>query len=347
MVKVSLEQRTAIIDLKAAHFSNRSIATKLKLPHATVDYTVTRFHKHHSLADLPRSGRPRKISSKMMQEVRIQLKRGLLHDSKDVQNYLLATEQLNVSRSCILNSTLKEGIVSYKRVKKPYLNKLQRSKRMKIAKQWKNKMAGKWNCVVFSDETSIDRVSTGKNKTQLLPKGMPFSALRMRPRAAHGGGSIHLWMAISCRGILGWKIYDGDLTAKTYISILKTKLVKQAFDQFGDSDWIFQQDGDPAHTANATKDAFDVLTDSFNFSVLPWPAHSPDLNPIENLWSTISDLVSRQPVCTSLADLKLLVAEIIEVLNSPDNTWYFDRLYNSMPERIDDVIKRKGFPADF
>ena len=123
--------------------------------------------------------------------------------------------------------------------------------------------------------------------------------------------------------------------------------MKQAYDHFGEQEWIFQQDGDPAHTATATKDAFDALTDSYNFRVLEWPAHSPDLNPIENLWTTIKDLVSREQVCKSLADLKIRVAEIIDALNSPDNAWYFENLYNSMPKRIDDVIKMKGFPTLF
>ena len=45
--------------------------------------------------------------------------------------------------------------------------------------------------------------------------------------------------------------------------------------------WIFQQDGATAHTAHSVSDWFKEQ----NIQVLPWCARSPDLNPIENLWS--------------------------------------------------------------
>lgn len=43
---------------------------------------------------------------------------------------------------------------------------------------------------------------------------------------------------------------------------------------------IFQQDNAPIHTAVSTKKWFQ----DFGIELLPWPALTPDLNPIENLW---------------------------------------------------------------
>ncbi len=47
---------------------------------------------------------------------------------------------------------------------------------------------------------------------------------------------------------------------------------------FKDADFIFQQDLAPAHTAKSTK----TWLNDHGVGVLDWPAHSPDLNPIEN-----------------------------------------------------------------
>ncbi len=54
---------------------------------------------------------------------------------------------------------------------------------------------------------------------------------------------------------------------------------------YGDADLIFQQDLAPAHTAKGTKSWFN----DHGVSVLDWPANSPDLNPIENLWGIVRD----------------------------------------------------------
>jgi len=49
------------------------------------------------------------------------------------------------------------------------------------------------------------------------------------------------------------------------------------------NDSVFQQDNDSKHTSKLAEKRFN----EHGIEVMEWPARSPDLNPIENLWAHI------------------------------------------------------------
>jgi hypothetical protein len=96
----------------------------------------------------------------------------------------------------------------------------------------------------------------------------------------------------------------------------------------------FQQDGARCHTA---KTCLAYLA-SKNICVLtPWPARSPDLNPIEQLWAIIQKRVSERGP-TEADELKRFVQE--EWDNIPE--LYINNLVNSFRDRCEVVLSRKG-----
>ncbi len=107
---------------------------------------------------------------------------------------------------------------------------------------------------------------------------------------------------------------------------------------FKDADFIFQQDLAPAHTAKSTKN----WLNDHGVGVLDWPAYSPDLNPIENLWVIVKrKMRNKRP--KNADELKATVKE----------TWasippkQYHKLITSMPCRIEAVIKAKGAPTKY
>ncbi len=101
---------------------------------------------------------------------------------------------------------------------------------------------------------------------------------------------------------------------------------------------IFRQDLAPVHTAKSTKS----WLNDHGVGVLDWPANSPDLNPIENLWGIVKrKMRNKRPKNTD--ELKATVKETWASI--PPQQCH--KLITSMPRRIEAVIKGKGAPTKY
>ena len=102
-----------------------------------------------------------------------------------------------------------------------------------------------------------------------------------------------------------------------------------------EGDFIFQQDNDPKHRANIVK----KYMANKGLNVMEWPSYSPDLNPIENLWSLFGrQMADRKP---SNED------ELFDILMHGWNQISTDllrSLVQSMPRRCQAVIDSRGYP---
>lgn len=78
-----------------------------------------------------------------------------------------------------------------------------------------------------------------------------------------------------------------------------------------------------------------------NIYTIDWPPKSPDLNPIEHCWRFIKQrLRNRKPHGGwTLPDLK---EAVLDIWNNELTSSYFNKWIDSMPERIEAVIERKG-----
>jgi hypothetical protein len=96
----------------------------------------------------------------------------------------------------------------------------------------------------------------------------------------------------------------------------------------------FLQDGAPCHKS---KKVMTFLLQQ-NFSVIDWPGNSPNLNPIENLWSFIKGQLKKRENITSLPLLIKAIMEISVTLPKPQMV----KLAHSMPTRIKMCLETAG-----
>jgi len=122
--------------------------------------------------------------------------------------------------------------------------------------------------------------------------------------------------------------------AEIYIELLETVLIEFAGDIYGD-EWIFQQDNAPIYTARKTKD----FRAASKKPLLQWPAISPDLNPIEDLWGILSNKVYKND--RQFDTVKILKKALIKEWDQI-NTTTLQNLTTSMPNRINKIFIKKG-----
>ena len=110
-------------------------------------------------------------------------------------------------------------------------------------------------------------------------------------RRQQGVGGVMIWAGIIGDELVGpFRVPDGlKLTAATYCEFLKTALEPWLDDlplSRLKSERQFSCTTTPSHAAKATTTVLKSLG-FVNESLMIWPPNSPDLNPIESMWSIV------------------------------------------------------------
>lgn len=192
---------------------------------------------------------------------------------------------------------------------------------------------------MFSDESPFSVRCKRARRIWVTPKeGLSYK--NCQATVKHGQ-KINVWGCFAADGVGNLCQVNGILEQVQYRDILLKHMIPSAgklFDVANGEKWIFQQDNDPKHTAGFTKEWFY----GFRVTVLDWPAQSPDLNPIENLWSELDRRLKDRKTNTK-EDLFRVIEEGWN--NLPKE--YLKTLVESMPRRIEACIKNKGFATKY
>jgi transposase len=299
-MSVSIEKRIEIISLKKnTDYSNREIASRLGVSEKCVRTSWKNFEENGKAGEKRRIGRPKLTSVRDVSLLTRQVRQNPRLSAKKLAGTFQTGGGKVLSRRTVNRILNKEKLFSNTAVRKPLL-KSDYIKRRKWCKERLDWSTERWKLVIFSDESNFEVINRKSRIKVRRMVGERFLKHNIQSRIQGGGGSVGIWGCISGHGSGVCQVYSGRMNQHNYKDVLENNLIPSIEVFYSPDDpWIFQQDGAPCHTANSIK----AWLAENGVVQLPWPARSPDLNPIENIWSWMDHQLSFLEI-KSLDELK-------------------------------------------
>ena len=280
------------------------------LPRSTIYRLIARFQAAGSFQRKPGSGRPRKLEANDRRRLAQLASVHPNWSAKQLGDRAAALASARVSEWTVRRSLKESGILKKVPTKIPLMTEEHKRKR----REWcqKNRHTDFSNCM-FTDESKfqffrITRKRWCRNGTseKMCSKFSP---------------SVMVWGGIGKLGLTPLLEITGRITSEKYCELLQEGLLESNIGQCG-IPFVMQQDNARVHTSAYTK----TWLRQNRVTVMDFPAASPDLNPIENVWQVVKDRVEKlEP--KDMGEWKRVIHETWTELSEE----LIDNLVNSMP----------------
>lgn len=309
MPRLNQNQRMRAMGMVDAGLRHHDVANRLGVTRVTIARLVRRYRTRGSADDLPRSGRPRVTTPEQDRHIRTSHLRDRFLPATRTAAVTPGRTNNRISAQTVRNRLSERGLRPYRPYTGPMLTRRHRQVRTDWTRQHARWTQLQWYSVLFTDEPRFClRRGDGRERVYRR-RGERYADACVRQVDRYGGGSVMVWGGITFQNRTELVIVDGNLNSQRYCDEILAPVVVPFFNANRRIS-LLQQDNARCHTARITTD---FLAEE-HIEVLPWPALSPDLSPIEHLWDALDRRVRlRQP-----ATLRQLTAILREEWNNID-----------------------------
>jgi transposase len=293
---------------------------------------------------LKRSGRPRNLSEEERDSIY-----DYIQQNPSCRYYeLLELVDYKICERTLRNLLKEFGLRKWRKITRPQLNDNDAVNRLTWAERYRDFTPEDWSRVYFSDETSIERGS-----------GAGAQWTFVRPIHQAREGEIHEKPCGKQIRQMFWACINGDTRRTGLIPMdgdpesprggVTSRVIQSTYSTYlpsilsNRSDAIFMHDNASTHTAHIVRD----LLNEIDVEVMQWPPHSPDLNPIENLWGLLKRRLLE--LFPELYDMPNNEETRIYLISAAQHTWFqidpdiLRKLSMSMCNRVQAIIESKGW----
>ena len=239
-------------------------------------------------------------------------------------------------RETVPNRLHSAGYYARRPIKRPLLTRQHKVARLAWCRERRRWNLANWRKVHWSDESRFLLFKTDGRTRVWRQRNSAYAQRNIMEQVPFGGGSIMVWGCVSHDCKLDLVTVRGNLNAAQYQRDILDRVVVPHFDNHPLlTRSIFMDDNARPHRARAVVDFLHQEA----ITTLPWPARSPDLNPIEHVWDFLGTRVrQRVPPVQNLHELEQALHQ--EWNRLPQRQ--IQRLVQGMRRRVEAVIQAYG-----
>ncbi|CAH2100838.1 unnamed protein product [Euphydryas editha] len=266
-----------------AGYSQRRIVRMLGVPRTTVRDTIRRFRQTGLYTRRPGQGRHRCTSTRDDRFVVSDVLRNRFCTATEARTRLFEVRNVSVSERTIRWKLAERNLRAFRPARALQLLPQHRRPRLAFAREYGNWTMEQWKNVLFSNESRIALRGPDGRQRVYRRKKERFTPCAMTETVGYQGGSIMIWGGISYEARTELVIFDrGSVNAQRYVEeVLQDHVI--TFTTFIGENFRLMHDNARCHVARSFTEYFDEA----GIQTLPWPARSPDLNPIQYTFGTI------------------------------------------------------------
>jgi len=351
------EERVRIFELRSAGHFYEDIANLLEMSESGVRKVCKDRVTNHRIKPPPRSGPSLRLSDRS----RRYLARLSEAHPRATLAEITAESRLNIAPRTAGKYLRKANLWVRLARRKPWLDTNDRRRRKTWSRERRKWDKARWQRkIIYTDEVKVQvgcGVESRRRVRRRKGREAAFDTKYLQPTFVGEPLGVSFWAAIGYEShtplIPMHQRTEEERTSpkdklgfnsQQYVDEILVKHLKPFYEKCGGLDQGLEtvEDGAPYHTSMYTTRHRLQL----GMRKMPWPAHSPDLNPIENVWSLFKAryrkaVWKRQRIPKTREELITLAQEVWE--NLPWKKAY--QCIDSMPERVASCIKRGGGPT--
>lgn len=327
--QLSSEERERILELHELGLSMRAIASRVGRDVSTIQRCVARWTQDHLRTRQRGSGSSRCTSDRTDRHIRRMFRGDPFATASHIQTYLPLSEGASVSCQTIRNRLHEAGMRARRPATGVPLTTRHRAARLAWCRRYRH-WRNEWHRVLFSDESRFCLWrNDGRGHVWRLP-GERYLPAHIVDRHTGPTPGFMVWGGIMFGQRTTLVHITGSLTSGRYVTQVVMPVVRPLVQAAAGT--LFQQDNARPHVARHTLNSLNGI------DILPWPAASPDLSPIEHVWAAIGRVVHRAPQPHTVEELRAAVDSAWQAISQET----INSLIDSMPRRLEACIAARG-----